>query len=55
MTKTKKFLVSKNEKKYFYSFFRKKTSNIISKLNDDFSEAYFEVYNLGDNTKSLFF
>ena len=45
MTKTKKSLVPKNEKTcFFFKFFRKKTSNIISKLNDDFSEDYLRYY-----------
>ena len=31
------------EKVDFFHFFRKMTSNIISELNDDFSEDFFEV------------
>ena len=31
---------------HFFHFSRKKTSNIISKLNDDFSENFFEVLHI---------
>ncbi len=31
---------------FFLFFFRKKTSNIISELNDDFSEDFFEVLHI---------
>jgi len=36
---------------FFYHFFRKKTSNIISELNDDFSEDFFEVLNISVGQK----
>ena len=32
-----------NKKNAFFHFYSKKTSNIISKFNDDFSEDFFEV------------
>ena len=44
--KNQDFLGSKNEKKKFFNFFRKKNSNIISKLSDDFSEDFFEVLHI---------
>ena len=31
---------------FFFHFFSKKTSNIISKFNDDFSENFFEVLHI---------
>ena len=48
MTKTNKYLViiEKIKKHFFVLSFRKKTSNVISKLNDDFSEDFFEVLHI---------
>jgi hypothetical protein len=34
------------KKYFFFQFFIKKTSNIISELNDDFSEDFFEVLHI---------
>ena len=31
---------------FFFHFFRKKTSNIISELNDNFSEDFFEILHI---------
>ena len=36
---------------FFFHFFRKKTSNIISELSDDFSEDYFEVLHISVGQK----
>jgi hypothetical protein len=35
----------------FFHFFRKKTSNIISELNDDFSEDFFDVLHISVGQK----
>ena len=35
----------------FFSFFSNKTSNIISKFNDDFSEDFFEVLHISVGQK----
>ena len=31
---------------FFFHFYSNKTSNIVSKFNDDFSEDFFEVLNI---------
>ena len=38
--------MSKKRKSDFFHFFSKNTPNIISKLNDDFSEDFFEVLHI---------
>ena len=39
------------KKYFFFQFFIKKTSNIISELNDDFSEDFFEVLHISVGQK----
>ena len=41
----------KNEKNIFFHFYSKKTSNIISKINEDFSEDFFEVLHISVGQK----
>jgi hypothetical protein len=41
------FSIEKTKKFVFFHFFRKETSNIISELNDDFSDDFFEVFLVG--------
>ena len=36
---------------FFFAFFYKNTSNIISELNDDFSEDFFEVLHISVGQK----
>ena len=38
---------------FFFSFFRTQTSNVISELNDDFSEDFFEVYHFTVSQKLM--
>ena len=40
------FSIEKTKKCFFFQFFIKMTSNIISELNDDFSEDFFEVLHI---------
>ena len=40
------FSIEKTKKCFFFNFFIKMTSNIISELNDDFSEDFFEVLHI---------
>ena len=39
------------KKGFFFHFHSKKPSNIISKLNDDFSEGFFEVLHISVGQK----
>ena len=50
MTDMKKFLVFKKNICIYY-FFRKKTSNTISKLSDHFFEDFFEVLHISVSPK----
>ena len=45
------FSIEKTKKWIFFHFFRKMTSNIISELNDDFSEDFFEVLHISVGQK----
>ena len=49
------FSIEKTKKWFFFIFFSKNTPNIISKLNDNFSEDFFEVLHilLGQKIKIL--
>jgi len=41
----------KKRKNAFFHFYNQKTSNIISKINDDFSEDFFEVLHVSVGQK----
>ena len=45
------FGIEKTKKVFFFSFFKKKALNIISELNDDLSEDFFEVLHISVGQK----